>query len=343
GVDTVDQLAPGSTVTIGGGTLYSNLSLEAFGSGLRVKTSSNNYVYLSDWYSTTAGAGGKAVSTLQIVIEGTKDYKPTSSNPMNNAKIVAFDFLGLVAAFDAARAAGQTFNLANSLPSYRLWSSDTDAIGGAIAYEYAKSGSLGTLTHDQMRTAINAPGFAGAPQSIASAASLMPLAGETAAGESASVGEPPATADADGGTPAKLQAPEITGPISRTVDSGASGFDGQASPELDPRPSAALQVDRAVFSRLADIGTRPAARASAASGADAAVNAAAWHRIARDLPIHLDGYIESGMNVSIAFRNPNVGPMDTSLPVVAAVGVTDTGGHRLRQFEGLKEGIASIA
>jgi hypothetical protein len=41
------------------------------------------------------------------VIEGTRDYKPTSSNAMNNAKIVAFDFLGLVARFDAARAAGK--------------------------------------------------------------------------------------------------------------------------------------------------------------------------------------------------------------------------------------------
>ncbi|MBI2784378.1 MAG: hypothetical protein HYX64_10025, partial [Gammaproteobacteria bacterium] len=176
GADTVDQLAPGSTISIGG-TLYSNLSLEVSGSGLRLKTGSNTYVYLSDWYSSPSpsGAGGKSVSTLQIVIEGTRDYKPTSTNPMNNAKIVAFDFVGLVNAFDAARAAGQNFSVANNLAGYRLWSSNTDAIGGAVAYQYAKSGTLGTLTYDQMRGVILAPEFAAAAQPISVSASASAM------------------------------------------------------------------------------------------------------------------------------------------------------------------------
>ena len=168
GIETVDQLAPGSTITVGGGTLYSNLSLEVSGTGLRLKTASNNYVYLSDWYS-----GTKSVAMLQVVIEGTRDYKPTSSNPMNNTRIVAFDFIGLVSAFDAARAAGKSFDVAGNLAAHRIWSSDTDAIGGAIAFQYAKTGSLGALTHEQMRAVINAAAFGGGPQPITVAASAM--------------------------------------------------------------------------------------------------------------------------------------------------------------------------
>jgi len=191
GIETVDQVAQGSTITIGGGTLYSNLSLEVAGSGLRLKTASSNYVYLSDWYAGTGG-GGKAVTTLQVVIEGTRDYKPTSSNPMNSAKVVAFDFIGLVNAFDAARASGKSFDVAANLPAYRLWNSDTDAIGGAIAYQYAKTGSLGTLTNEQMRAVLNSPSFGSAGQSIIAPSGAIASA-EPGAGEFSGTAEPFAT------------------------------------------------------------------------------------------------------------------------------------------------------
>jgi hypothetical protein len=72
-----------------------------------------------------------------------------------------------VNAFDAARAAGQTFNVASNLESFRLWSSDTEAIGGAIAYQYARTGTLGTLAYDEMRTVVGDPAFAISAQPIA--------------------------------------------------------------------------------------------------------------------------------------------------------------------------------
>ena len=91
---------------------------------------------------------------------------------------------------------------------------------------------------------------------------------------------------------------------------------------------------------------RPAAWLTASPpSADAAINTAAWRRIARDLPAHLDDYSEPGMNVAAAFWNPDPRKtlMYAPLPFVAAVGVDDVGPCRLRQFEGLKEGLASIA
>jgi Ca2+-binding RTX toxin-like protein len=178
GADSVSRLGSGSTISIGGGTLYGNLSFEVVGTSLRIKTASSHYISLTDWYASPAN---KSVSTLQIVIEGTRDYKPTSGSLMNNKKIQAFDFLGLVAAFDAARAAGQTFSVANNLAAFRLWSSDTEAIGGAVAYQYARTNSIGGLTHDQMRAVIGDPAFAVSAQPIAISVSQAALDAEIAA------------------------------------------------------------------------------------------------------------------------------------------------------------------
>jgi len=187
GKDSVARLGSGSTISIGGGTLYSNLSLEMQGATLRLKTASSHYISLSDWYGSP---GNKAVTTLQIVIEGTRDYKPTSSNPMLNQKVQVFDFLGLVAAFDAARATGKTFNVANNLATYRIGGSDTEMIGGAIAYQYARTGSLGTLTYSQMQAVINDPAFGVLAQPIAAPVAAAALDAGTAVAASADATPP---------------------------------------------------------------------------------------------------------------------------------------------------------
>jgi hypothetical protein len=171
-------------------------------------------------------------------------------------------------------------------------------------------------------------------------------AADTATTESVPVQEPVATADAETYLPDKPQAAEIAAPLARTVDSDASGFETQPADKQDQPHSAPLRAEPDVFSRLGAIDVRPAAQLAASlSSADAAINAAAWRRIARDLPVRLDDYLDSGMDVAVAFWNPNPGMKlsHASLPVVAAVGVADVGPYRLRQFEGLKEGLASIA
>jgi hypothetical protein len=313
GIETVDQLAAGSTITVGG-ALYSNLSLEVSGSGLRLKTSSSDYVYLSDWYS-----GGKAVSTLQVIVDGTKDYKPTSSNPLNNTKIVAFDFAGLVMAFDAARAAGQQFSVANNLATYRLWGSDTAAIGGAISYQYAKTGSLGTLTHDQMRTILSAPGFGASAQPIAPGAGAMAA---TEAPGAASVFQPPA-------------APALVTPSERESPSALAPAH-PASDVISREPNLLVTLERFSANRWAQPETL------GAQDTHASAYASGWRRIARELPTYLGN--SDGFASSAKYQTPHfpAGLSGSSLPYVAAVGLIDTGRHDLRPFEGLKEGFASI-
>ncbi|MGH7895537.1 MAG: calcium-binding protein [Candidatus Binatia bacterium] len=169
GKDQVVDLGYGSTISIGGG-LYSNLKLAVSGLGLVLKVGTSS-ITLADWYRTaTVGVPPyKRIANLQVVIDGTRNYDPTSADPMRNQKVQVFDFFGLVAAFDAARAAGQRFNVADNLPAFRLWGSDTDAYGGAVAYEYAVNGLIDTLSTATMQAVITAPEFAQLPQPIAGA------------------------------------------------------------------------------------------------------------------------------------------------------------------------------
>jgi len=329
GIETVDQLAFGSTITVGGGALYGNLSLEVSGTGLRLKTASSNYVYLSDWYS---GTGGKSVATLQVVIEGTRDYKPTSSNPMNNAKIVAFDFIGLVSAFDAARAAGKTFDVAANLASHRIWSSNTDAIGGVMTYQYAKSGSLGTLTHEQMRAVLDAAAFGGSPQPIMGAASPMASAEDVAATFSTQEGAMLATRSSAGEPDMRTESAQDSVESARSVSLGKSTDHG---------------FPAAQATGYGDFATRAGIRALPSPPVDlanASVHADAWRRVARGLPVHLKDDGEPGLAAHTRGWNETiVRGSGVSASVVAAVGITDAGLHRLLPFDGLKEGFAQIA
>lgn len=164
GQDSVGRIGNGSALSIGGGALYSNLKLTRGGTGwLYLQTSNTNKVGFIYWYDWNEA--NKAISTLQIVIEGTQDYNPASPDPMHNRKVQWFNFQGLVAAWEAS-GFSSSFSVVANLPNYWIGSSDTDAIGGAIAYQYARTGSVSALTYDQMRSVIGAPEFAVSAQPI---------------------------------------------------------------------------------------------------------------------------------------------------------------------------------
>ena len=308
GNDTAYKLSNTSTVYIGGGALYSNLSLEVFSQTLTLKVGTSSIDFYG-WYATEPWITQK-VGKLQIVIEGTKNYAPTSTDPMRNQKIQCFDFAGMVAAFDAARSAGKSFNVADNLAKFRLWGSDTAAIGGVVAYQYARTGTLGTLTYDQMRAVINDPGFGGALQPITTSASASvpstDLGIETLA---AAVPETNASAD--------VQRPSM--PVSRN-----------AGEKTEPMVAADLPDSWFAGSPLPQ---------------SAATNAAAWRRIAHELPAYLEGGADGGLD--FGYGRSRFLLAATSEPGVrvssgSGVGVSDPSLGRLRAFEGLKEGLALI-
>lgn len=66
-------------------------------------------------------------------------------NPLLDQKVERFNFAGLAAAFDTARAADATltnWGLSNALATQAVGGSDTAALGGDLAYQYGKSGTL---------------------------------------------------------------------------------------------------------------------------------------------------------------------------------------------------------
>ena len=309
GDDTVYGLSVTSTVSIGGGALYSNLSLEVFSQTLTLKVGTGSIDFYG-WYAAEPWITQK-VGKLQIVIEGTKNYAPTSTDPMRNQKVQCFDFAGLVSAFDAARAAGKSFNVADNLAKFRLWGSDTAAIGGVVAYQYARTGTLGSLTHDQLRALIGDPAFGSAPQTISASASALMAESNVEPG---------------------VETPAAT--LSETNSSASTDLQRQSMPA----------------SRAAGQRTEPTAAADLPDSwfagnplpQSAQANAAAWRRIAHELPAYLTGETDDGL--AAGYARATVVTLDPGVRIGSdpGFGVSDPALGRLRAFEGLKEGLALI-
>lgn len=73
--------------------------------------------------------------------------------------------------------------------------------------------------------------------------------------------------------------------------------------------------------------------------------AAAWRRVARDLPAHLAAAspsLDLGVRVH-GVRVDGVRVDGVGVAFGAGIGLSDTAGARLRPFEGLKEGFAPLA
>ncbi len=340
GTDSVTRLGSGSTLSMGGGMLYSNLGLSVSGNSLVVSAGTGT-VSFTDWYS-----GNKAVSKLQIVIEGTRDYSATSPDPMKNKKIQTFDFTGLVNAFDAARAAGQTFNVANNLAAYRLSGSDTDAIGGAIAYQYNKNGAISTITDAQLKGILASSNFAANAQPI-DASAPQSLSLMTASTESASF-----DAEALDAAMFSLAAATTTTPASNGSESSETmqiepvnlQSEGAASDAVAQRTQALIdrwfehaeERQLVKLSQLEEVsrgvlGTAPSAVAPQ-------LIAEQWSRGARLLGAHFAEYADVGTELG-----PKVAvPLTASQGAAQGIGLARETGTNLKPLEGLGEGFALL-
>ncbi|MGH8119658.1 MAG: calcium-binding protein, partial [Gammaproteobacteria bacterium] len=169
--DSINRLGQATVLSLGGGILYGQLKLERNGTALVLKLGHNEEVVFNDWYGTDPTSSH--VKYLQVIIDGSRNHNPASSNPWENQKVVVFDFAALVASFDAASAAGQRFNAGSSLSQYYQWGSDTMAYGGVLAYEYAMNDHLDGVTTADMQNVLGDPSFGVAPQSISTGTSAF--------------------------------------------------------------------------------------------------------------------------------------------------------------------------
>lgn len=162
-----------NTLSLGKGIKYADLTFKKTGNDLILVTGTNEQVTVKDWYLNTTN---HSIANLQIVIEGTTDYIAGSTNQLNNKKIEQFNFDGLVTKFDQARVANPALTswaLSSSLLEFYLTGSDTAAIGGDLAYQYAKNGNLSSFSYTPAQTLLANASFGSASQSLQATANLQ--------------------------------------------------------------------------------------------------------------------------------------------------------------------------
>ncbi len=201
-----------NTLSLGHGITYADLKFVKNDKDLVLITGSNEQLTFKDWYAGNWlwGVDNRSVATLQLFTEGGSDYSVNSTNKLNNRKIQQFDFASLVAKFDAARSANPrltNWSLASSLPAAYLGGSDTSAIGGELAYQYARSGDLQAVPIPAAQIALAAAEFGVAKQALSAPAPLTAwgvtssvLSFHVGAGEAAVLGGETAVQAGSGGS-----------------------------------------------------------------------------------------------------------------------------------------------
>ena len=165
--------AQDNTLSLGGGIPLSSLQFRRSGTNLILLTGGTDQITFSGYYGSAAT---RSVDRLQIVIEGSSDYLPGSTDPLRNRRVESFDFDGLVAAFDAARARNPrltSWALSNAMTAQHWGGSDTAAIGGDLAYRYGLAGSFSDLSLTPALGLLGAAEFGLEPQGLLPAAALQ--------------------------------------------------------------------------------------------------------------------------------------------------------------------------
>ncbi|WP_308626863.1 calcium-binding protein [Massilia genomosp. 1] len=171
GVDTVLG-TPGAdnTLSLGGGIRYADLLLTKSGNDLVLIIGVAEQIVFKSWY---AAPGNASIGTLQMITAASTDYHPDALSPINDNKVEQFDFIGMVARFDQARAAGATaWSAWTTLEQFHRGGSDTAAIGADLAYQYALNGNLANAGVTPAIGIVGNSGFGGAAQEFLPGASL---------------------------------------------------------------------------------------------------------------------------------------------------------------------------
>ncbi len=142
------------TLSLGGGIRYADLSLSKSGNDLVLGLGQGDSVTFKNWYLDSTRHN---LTTLQMVTAAAGgDYVAGSSNRMLGSKVVSFDFEQLANRYDQVRAANPglaSWSLASVLDTYYQRGSDTQALGGDLAYRYATQGSAGSGSYGDLDAA----------------------------------------------------------------------------------------------------------------------------------------------------------------------------------------------
>ncbi len=144
-----------------GGVEYDDLSLSRHKKDLVLNVGEDDAIRFDDWYSKS----GNSVVNLQIIAEAMADFEASSGESLLSGKVQTFDFAAVVNAFDAARQINK-WSLTDALLDAHLAASDSEALGGDLAYQYAVNGTLAGIGATAAQDVLNAPQFGSGTQSL---------------------------------------------------------------------------------------------------------------------------------------------------------------------------------
>ncbi len=165
GIDTIYADAGAeNTLSLGGGLQYSDLSLSRNDNDLVLNAGTDDKIVFKDWYY-----GHGNLLNLQLILDATEAFDQSSTDPLLNQRVQNFNFLGLVGAFDAAQSANpglSSWALSDALMQFHLSGSDAAAVGGDLAYWYARNDGLNGVSLAAAQGVMGGAGFGADAQSL---------------------------------------------------------------------------------------------------------------------------------------------------------------------------------
>jgi Ca2+-binding RTX toxin-like protein len=146
GQDRVSLCSARLTLSLGGGIAYQDLALRKSGNDLVLETGGQHSVTLDEWYAPATAK--PQFLTLQTITAAMEAFDATSADPLRNRKVQPFDLNRLIQAYDEARAGDATLDRwapMHALLEARLATSDDEALGGDLAYQYGMGGGFGGI------------------------------------------------------------------------------------------------------------------------------------------------------------------------------------------------------
>ncbi|TMQ75131.1 calcium-binding protein [Candidatus Accumulibacter phosphatis] len=170
GRDTLVASDSGQCVlSLGGSVAYTDLSFSRSNGDLIVTIGSGDQITFKDWYAAGPNPAIRSVLRLQVIAEAMADFDAGGGDPLRDQKVETFDFAGLVDAFDAARSADPTLTdwaLSDALTRFQLAGSDSAALGGDLAYQYGRNGSLTGIGVTPAMGVLADPAFGNSAQAL---------------------------------------------------------------------------------------------------------------------------------------------------------------------------------
>lgn len=156
-----------ATLSLGGGIRYEDLALRKRRDDLVLETGGSERITFQDWYSDPLA---QSVLDMQVVTQVMQGGAPGSDAVLGDQPVELFDFRAIVAAFDEARAMNANlvrWQMLDALAQAAPRGFDNLAVGGDLAFQYGRTGTLAGIGVGAAQAVLNDPRFGAAPQPLA--------------------------------------------------------------------------------------------------------------------------------------------------------------------------------